>query len=186
MQITDAIYRRRAVRAYTGEPVRKEIIEALIEAAIQAPSAMNRQDWRFTVVRDGKLLDRVSRGAKAYLLEHLPPDGAEYGLGEMLADPEFQIFYHAPVLILISAASDSAWAVEDCALAAQNLMLAACAHGLGSCWIGFAQAWLQLPEGKAALGLADACKPVAPIIIGHPQSVPSPVERKTAQIRWIG
>ncbi len=169
MQIMDAIYRRRAVRAYKTEPVRDELIEALIEAAIQAPSAMNRQPWRFTVVRDQRLLDRVSRGAKRHLLEHLPPDDGEDQLDETLRDPDFQIFYHAPALILISAVRERAWGIEDCALAAENLMLAAVAHGLGSCWIGFAQSWLQLPEGKAALGLDADCLPVAPIIVGHPE-----------------
>lgn len=186
MQIMDAIYRRRAVRAFTDESVGTEIIEALIEAAIQAPSALNRQPWAFTVVRDRKLLDRVSRGAKAHLLETLPPGGGEHDFASLLSDPDYQIFHHAPVLILISAASEGSWAVEDCSLAAENLMLAACAHGLGSCWIGFAQSWLQLPEGKAALGLPDACKPVAPIVVGHPKSPPLPVERKKPQIRWIG
>ena len=183
MQVMDAIYRRRAVRAYTDEPVRTEIIEALIEAAIQAPSAMNRQPWSFTVVRDQKLLDRVSRGAKAHLLENLPPGGGEHDFAGLLSDRDYQIFHHAPVLILISAASEGPWAIEDCSLAAENLMLAACAHGLGSCWIGFAQSWLQMPEGKAAL---DACMPVAPIIVGHPKSAPLPVERKKPQIHWVG
>lgn len=186
MQIMDAIYRRRAVRAYKAEPVRDELIHALIEAAVQAPSAMNRQPWRFTVVRDQRLLDRVSRGAKRHLLEHMPPDDGEDQLAETLRDPDFQIFYHAPALILISAVRERSWGIEDCALAAENLMLAAVAHGLGSCWIGFAQSWLQLPEGKAALGLDDDCLPVAPIIVGHPEFAPPPVERVKPQIRWIG
>lgn len=184
MQIMDAIYRRRAVRAFTPEPVREEIITALIEAAIQAPSARNDQPWRFTVVRDQKLLDRVSRGARAHLLESNPP--ADEVRHEMLTDPDFQIFYHAPVLIVISAVADKPWAIEDCAVAAENLMLAAVAHGLGSCWIGLAQAWLQIPEGKAALGLDSDCLPVAPIIVGHPDGPVPAVERKPADIRWIG
>ena len=124
-------------------------------------------------------------GAKAHLLETLPPDG-EHRLDKMLTDPDFHIFYHAPALILISAVADRPGAIEDCALAAQNLMLAAVAHGLGSCWIGLAQPWLRLPEGKAALGLDDDSLPVAPIIVGHPQTVETPVERKAPQIRWIG
>ena len=186
MQIMDAIYRRRAVRAFADEPVRTKIIEALIEAAVQAPSAMNLQPWTFTVVRDQRLLDRVSRGAKAHLLENLPPGGGSHDFGAMLSDPDYQMFHHAPVLVLISATREGPWAIEDCSLAAENLMLAACAHGLGSCWIGFAQSWLQMPEGKAALDLPDACLPVAPIVIGHPKSTPLPVERRPPQIHWLG
>ena len=64
-------------------------------------------------------------------------------------------------------------------------MLAARGMGLGTCWIGFAQAWLGTPEGKAALKLPTSYVPVAPIIVGHPKSVPSPVLRKEAEIRWL-
>jgi len=66
----------------------------------------------------------------------------------MLSDPNFHIFYHAPVLILISGTAESLWKAEDCALAAENLMLAAYVAGLGSCWIGFAQRFLNSPDGK--------------------------------------
>jgi nitroreductase len=104
----------------------------------------------------------------------------------MLSNPDFQIFYHAPALIVISAVQGGPWAVEDCALAAANLMLAACAEGLGTCWIGFAQSWLQTLEGKTALDLPAAYLPVAPIIVGRPASALPPVPRKDARIRWLG
>jgi len=68
-----------------------------------------------------------------------------------LNDPNFDIFYGAPALIVISTVTQIPWAIEDSALAAENLMLAARGMGLGTCWIGFAQAWLGTPEGKAAL-----------------------------------
>jgi nitroreductase len=105
---------------------------------------------------------------------------------EMLTDPKFDIFYHAPVLILISIVVDMPWAVEDGAVAAENLMLAARAAGLGTCLIGFAHGWLGTPEGKALLKLPASYKPVAPIIVGHPKSQPAPVPRKQPEIRWVG
>ena len=100
-------------------------------------------------------------------------------------DPNFDIFYGAPALIVISTATQIPWAIEDSALAAENLMLAARGMGLGTCWIGFAQAWLGTPEGKAALKLPTSYFPVAPIIVGHPKSVPLPVPRKEPEIRWL-
>ncbi len=87
---------------------------------------------------------------------------------------------------MISAVATDEWNVEDCSLAAQNLMLAAYAAGLGSCWIGFAQRWLGTPAGKAALALPASHVPVAPIIVGHPKSLPQPVPRKAPDIRWMG
>jgi nitroreductase len=160
-------------------------LRALIDAAVLAPSAVNEQPWIFTVVRDQDLLDRISRQAKAHMLSNPPAAADANRFRKMLADPEFQIFYHAPALILISAIAPGPWIVEDCTLAAENLMLAAHADGLGTCWIGFAQGFLGTPEGKQLLDLPAACVPVAPIIVGHPASVPPPVPRKAPRVHWI-
>jgi nitroreductase len=184
MDINEAIAGRRAVRAYTAQAVDEESIHRLIDAAIEAPSAINQQPWTFTVVRDQGLLDRISREAKAQMLA-TGAAGPDHHRG-MLEDPAFHIFYHAPALILISGAQDGPWIVEDCSLAAENLMLAAYGMGLGSCWIGFAQGYLNTPEGKAVLGLSAATRPVAPIIVGHPQGAAPPVARRTPQIHWLG
>lgn len=186
MDFERAIYSRRAVRQYKPDPVDEATIRRLIDAAIQAPSAVNEQPWIFSAVRDQTVLGRISEAAKAHVLA-APPEGmtAEH-LHERLADPDFHIFYHAPALIVISSATPGRWAAENCALAAENLMLAARDAGLGSCWIGFAQDWLATPEGKAAIGVPQSCLPVAPIIVGYPESQPAPVAHKEPDIIWIG
>lgn len=183
MELGQAIYDRRATRAYTSEPVDKAVLEALVDAAIQAPSANNLQPWAFCVVRDAALLDHISNEAKA-LIER----GASLHphMVEMLGKPNFQIFYQAPALILICAADDSEWSHVDCTLAAQNLMLAAHGKGLGSCWIGMAQSWLESDEGMAALNLPAHWTPVAPIIIGHPSGTTPATPRNTPELHWCG
>jgi len=185
MDIMETIYTRRAVREFTAEPIDVHVLEKLIDAAVQAPSAINQQPWSFFVVRDKKLLARISREAKAYLLENPPAGSASHRFEEMLRDPDFDIFYGAPALIVIASMAESPWAVEDCSLAAENLMLAARALELGTCWIGFAQAWLGTPEGKAVLKIPPDHIPVAPIIAGYPKSQPPPVPRRRPQIDWI-
>jgi nitroreductase len=185
MDVIEAIFHRRAVREYISEPVDREALISLVDAAIQAPSAVNQQPWSFAIVRDQNLLDRISRESKKHMLADPPAAVASDHFRALLSDPDFQIFYHAPALIVISAVAASPWAVEDCSLAAENLMLAAHAAGLGSCWIGFAQPWLGSPSGRATLGLPAAYIPVAPIIVGRPKSAPSPVPRKAPEIRWI-
>jgi nitroreductase len=186
MELLQAIYGRRAVRAYTRERVADGQIEALVDAAIQAPSALNRQPWSFCVVRDPVLLARISNEAKALMLRNPPAGLPSHELEQMLADPDFDIFYQAPVLILISAVEPGTWSLIDCALAAENLMLAAFGMGLGSCWIGLAQAWLDTAEGKAALGLPAGHAPIAPIIVGYPAEAVPRVQRNTPAISWIG
>lgn len=185
MELLQAMYARRAVREFTPEPIERATVLRLIDAAVQAPSAVNEQPWSFTVVQDRALLARISNESKAHILRAPPKDTGAHHFEQMLRDPDFDIFYRAPVLVLISSMTANQWAVENCALAAENLMLAACAEGLGSCWIGFAQGWLGTGAGKAALGLTPACLPVAPLIVGHPRSTPPPVPRKPPEIRWI-
>ena len=98
----------------------------------------------------------TSHEAKAHFLATTPAGAQPSHFMSRLDDADFQIFYHAPVLVLISAATEGAWVVEDCTVAAENFMLGAYALGLASCWIGFALSYFKTPQGKAAFGLSDA------------------------------
>ena len=185
MDLERAIYARRSVREFTAQPVDEAMIRRLIDAAIQAPSAVNEQPWSFVVVADKVLLSRISNHAKAHLLRSPPENVSSPHFQGLLRDPDFDIFYGAPALIVIASATAGPWAIENCTLAAENLMLAACAAGLGTCWIGFAQSWLGTVDGKAELDLPAKYLPVAPIIVGHPKSTTPPVSRREPEIRWI-
>ncbi|MFZ3350993.1 MAG: nitroreductase [Xanthobacteraceae bacterium] len=178
MDLKEAIYSRRATREFASDPVDESTLRAMIDAAVQAPSAVNAQPWSFCVIRDKALLGKISRDAKAYMIRTTPVGLMSHHFDQILNDANFDIFYHAPVLIVICSRTEIPWAVEDCALAAENLMLTARAAGLGTCWIGFAQGFLGTPEGKAMLQLPSAYKLVAPIIVGHPASMPAPVSRE--------
>jgi nitroreductase len=185
MNLLHAIYTRRSVRDFTGEPVEDADIADLIDAAVQAPNAVNLQTWAFVAITSKALLKRVSAEAKVMALESLPdrPESAE--LRSRLKEPAFDIFYSAPALIVIWTADPGEMATHDCCMAAENLMLAAHAKGLGTCWIGLVEPWLHEAKGKAALGLPPDARPVAPIIVGYPKEQPAPPGRRAAQIRWI-
>lgn len=186
MEIKEAIFGRRSVREYTSQHVEEQTIRHLIDAAVHAPNAVNQQPWMFTVVRDKTVLDKLSRASKSHMLATMPGGAHSDHFRSLLSDPNFHIFYQAPVLVLISATAQGPWIVEDCALAAENLMLAAQGVGLGSCWIGFAQSFLNTAEGKNLLDLPAASVPVAPIIIGHPKAVPFDIPRKAPDVQWVG
>jgi nitroreductase len=184
MEVMRAITSRRAVRDYTDALVPAEEIRALIEAAVLAPSARNLQPWSFAVLLDRNQIEGCADQAKQWLLENR---AAEIGaFTEMLNEPGYSLFHHAPALVVVLATDDTQQSAEDCCLAAQTLMLAARARNLGTCWIGLARPWLNLETTKAELGLPSAYQAVAPIVIGHPKNWPEPHERKPPEINWLG
>lgn len=120
MDITEAIYGRRSTREFSAQAISDATIRKLIGAAIQAPSAVNEQPWTFTVIRNSGVLDPISRDAKVHMLAMMPKESRSQHFRPMLDDAEFHIFYHAPLLIVISASTPGPWISEDCAFAATS------------------------------------------------------------------
>lgn len=186
MELMAAIRNWRAVRDYTAKAVDEETVRLLIDAAAEAPSAGDRQAWSFVIVNNRAILKRCSDAAKAELLmnrsgsiDHLA------AFRDRLASTDYNIFYDAPVLIVICATEPDTMAAQSVCLAAENLMLAARDIGLGTCWIGFAEAWLATPQAKAELTIPADHITIAPIIVGYPQQWPKRPGRRTPQITWI-
>lgn len=182
IEVLNAIYERRAVRRYKSDRVERKAIEQLIDAAIQAPSSMNRQPWAFVVIEGAALLESYSSLVKAYMLKVL--DGPMPHAIEALGD-KVNIFHGAPLLIVVCATSPGQ-AAEDCCLAAQNLMLAAFANGLATCPIGLARPWLARQGTKDEIGIRSDLTPVFPLIVGVPDEAPVAPAREPARIQWIG
>jgi nitroreductase len=182
MDVMEAIYKRRAVRAYTDQPVDRATVEALIKAATHAPSSMNEQPWSFTVVQDPKRLASWSDRIKTHLLLRLKPDSPLAKYRDMIADPDYHVFHRAGTLIIICARPGAHNGEEDCSLAAQNFMLAACSMGLGTCPIGFARPWLNQARIKRSFGIPDGYVPVFPVVVGYPSGETPPVQRREPEI----
>ena len=182
MDVTEAIYQRRSVRAYTDQSVDKATVDALLKAATQAPSSMNEQPWAFVVVQDPTQLTLWSERIKAHVLKRLKPDSPLDKYRDMLANPDYHVFHRAGTLIIICARSDAHNGEEDCSLAAQNLMLAAHAMGMGTCPIGFARPWLNLTKGKRELAIPATYRAVFPVIVGYPKGETATVARKEPEI----
>jgi nitroreductase len=182
MTFAEVLLARRAVRAYTSRKVDETIARTLLHAAVHAPSAMNGQPWRFSIVQDLAQLKRYSDRAKAMLLKRLSSDPKTSQYAERLRDPAFNIFYDASMLIVIGVDERGTYTDADCWLAAANLMFAATEAGLGTCPIGFAIPVLNVPDVKAEIGLPETGTAVAPILVGYPAVVPPPVPRADAKI----
>ena len=164
---------RRSIRKYEDRPVPDELLDAVLQAGIHAPSGMNTQGVRLVAVRDPELIATLSRLNAAVM--------------NATNDP----FYGVPCVVIVLADPElyGGW-VEDGALALGNMMNAAHALGLGSCWIHRARQVFDSPEGKALLeqwGLPTHLRGVGNCILGYPAcDHSSPAPRKDGRIVKIG
>jgi len=179
----DVIARRRSIRQYEDRPVARDIIRELLRECTLAPSAGNTQPWRFVVVQNREWLRRLSDHSKACLLARVEADPEHFArrYESYLRDPDFNVFYDAPCLILVTCPKELKTGPLDVALAAAYFMLGAAARGLGTCWIGLG-ACIEGPDIRAGLGLTPDDLVVAPLILGYPREQPAPPERTPPQI----
>jgi nitroreductase len=144
MEVSEAIQRRKSVRAYTKTLVPEEKLGRILEAARLAPSAENIQPWYFVVVTDYKKRKEIAKsGIFAGFLDESPV--VIVGCGDRKASPK--------------------WYEIDVAIAMQNMVLAATAEGLGTCWIG------SFDEGllKKLLKIPEHFSVVALLTVGYPR-----------------
>lgn len=184
MELFEAIRSRRSIRRYRPEPVPQGVIVRLLEAACWAPSAHNRQPWRFAVIADAEVKERLARAMGARLRADLERDGLPPEVIEKDVARSYARITGAPVVILVALTladmdvypdpwrSQAEWtmAVQSVAMAVQNLLLAAHAEGLGACWMC---APLFCPDVvKAALDLPEDWQPQVLITLGYPAELP--------------
>jgi nitroreductase len=182
MNVLEAIRTRRAVRAYLPRVVDEATVRALLNAAVQAPSAINEQLWIFAVVQDTRQLARWSDRAKRMLLDQGSADPKTHRYNPRLVEPNFNVFYDSSTLVVIGSRQRGTYTDADCWLAAENLMLAACEAGLGSCPIGLSVPLLNSPDVKEELRFPPSAVAVAPIILGYPSAPAPAVPRAEPQI----
>lgn len=153
----DLMYTRRSVREYTDEPVTDKQVEAMLKAAMAAPSAQDLQPWHFVLVRKRKNLDKLAKTHKyAYMLEK------------------------APLAIVVCGdeqVSKRHW-VEDTCVATQNLLLAATALGLGGVWISLYPKKKHQKYVREVLDIPEHVGVLCVLALGHP------AEKKESRTRY--
>jgi nitroreductase len=166
MEALEAIFTRRSVRDFKSDPISEHDVNDLLRAGMQAPSARNEQPWHFFVIDDPDLL-------------HAIPDFHPYS----------KMLLQAPMAILVCSdrkleAKRVSW-VLDCSAATQNILLAAHAKGLGAVWIGIFPDKKRISGIRNLLKLPNDIRPVALVAVGHPASIPDPVDRFIPQrVHW--
>lgn len=164
------IMTRRSVRAFKPDPVSREELEALLEAAAYAPSAMNRQTWEFTAVANTEKIQKLA----ALIKEELGRDNYD--------------MYHPAALIIPSNLKDNPFGKEDNACALENIFLAAHSMGIGSVWINQLQGICDKPAIRAfltELGIPEDHVVYGMAALGYAASEPSQTVQKTAVKRII-
>lgn len=124
------IAKRSSRRCYKPDQLTEAQLDAIVAAALQAPSANNAQPWQFIVVQDQELLAQINAAATKNAMKREASNRSP-----RFNDPAFNIFYHAPTVIFISA-PDGRYTPLDCGIAVQNIALAAESLGLGSVILG--------------------------------------------------
>ena len=193
--VFENIYLRRSVRAYKPNDVPDDIIRELIKAGTYAPYSpypTRDQPRRFVVIKNREMIDRLSERAKKLWLDAGTSSGPESKLPENLMKalkmPEFNIFYKAPVLILMFAMPDTHTSHEyDCAAAAENMLIAARSLGIGSCWIGFGMPLGSNQNTLAELDVPEGYRLMVPLIFGYPvKDIETPPPRDADVIfKWV-
>ena len=157
MEFMDVISRRRSIRKYKPDPVPKEDIEYILEAARLAPSWANSQCWKFIVVTDPEVKEELASAGNDWIAQ-------------------------APVIIVACAdptrpgtKGDQEYYMLDIGIAMEHLILAAADRGLGTCWIGaFDEA-----TAKSALGVPENIRVVASTPLGYPAEEPGFKSRRS-------
>lgn len=184
-QILETIKSRRSIRQFKPDQLKEADLAAIIEAGCYAPSAMNGQSWHFTVIQNKELLDRMS-----VQVRDLYKDIDSPRIKERLKDPNWQAFYRAPVMVVVSGQREARFHQTDCAAATQNMLLAAASLGIGSCWIGIIAQLLDSPLGEKfarELKIPEGYKPLYAVALGYPEGEqPQAAPRKEDAVRYIG
>jgi nitroreductase len=158
MDVFTAISQRKSVRKYKDKAVDETVLRQVLDAGRIAPSAGNRQDWKFIVVRDQETRRKLAIAAK----------------GQMFVE-------QAPVTI-VGCATEPTYlmmcgqsaGILDVSIAFSFMMLAATEHGLGTCWLG---AFVENAV-KKILDVPDQVRIVAMTPLGYPDEVPTGRPRK--------
>ena len=164
MNTLEAIKGRRSIRQFTYEPIEKDALEKLLDAARWAPTASNQQRWRFVVVTSPTVKELIKKFSPG-----------------IFAVPS------AFIVVCIEKAAGAGVGAEvtylaDCAIAAQNIMLAAYELGIGTC-IVISYAKVAVRE---ILNLPENVEPLFLITLGYPAEAPEPPPRlELSQIVFV-
>jgi F420 biosynthesis protein FbiB-like protein len=188
--LRDFLRTRRSVRRFKPDPVPDSVLQDILSTATFAPSAHNRQPWRFVVLTDSTAKIRLSESMAVDFQRDLKKDGLAAEEIEKRVNRSRQRIEEAPAVIILCLdmgemdvypdtrrkKAEYMIATQSAANAGMQLLLAAHAEGLGGVWVCspmFAQEIVQ-----KALNIPSNWEPQAMFLLGYPAEAPAARERK--------
>jgi nitroreductase len=205
------ILRRRSTRIFKKKQVPADLVRRILEAGRFAPTAGNYMHWRFSVVRDPKMIKEMDDDAfnttakmgeylnywkRPYLkpivkvLQYKYPNELHpipHGVLKLMSEKSFKPFWDAPTLILLYKDVRGIGNPDlDLGICGQNMILAAHSMGLGTCWVGLVKALRFSPRWKKLLDIQYPYSLEQAICVGYPVGEADGfVERDTHAIDWF-
>jgi nitroreductase len=176
------ITERYSCRDFTGTALTDAQIKALVDAALAAPSGMNRQPWHIIVVTDKALIDELDVEAMGIL--GAAEDKSGY---ERIKSRGGKVYYNAPCMVIVTT-DDSGFGALDCGIVSQNVALAAASLGLGNVICGMAGMPISGPRGdefKKRLKFPDGHRFAISVLVGAAKSGKAPHELDTGKVTYI-
>ncbi len=184
---------RRSVRRFQERPVPEALLRRVLETGTWAPSAHNRQPWRFAVLTGPAEKARLAEKMGAAFRRDLEADGLPESQIQLLVERSHRRIAGAPAVVVLCLTTlemdvypdvkrrraEFRMALQSAALAGGQILLAAHGEGLGGVWVC---APLFAPgEVSAALGLPEDWEPQAMLLLGYPETIPPPRTRKSLE-----
>jgi len=176
------IAERYSCRDFTGAPLTDAEVNAIAEAALAAPSAMNRQPWHVIIVTNKGLIDELDTEAMGILAA-----GEDKSGYERIKSRGGKVYYNAPCMVI--ATSDSAgFSPMDCGILSENVTLAAASLGLGSVICGMAGIPLSGPHGEELakrLKFPNGHRFAIAVLVGAAKSGKAPHELDKSKLTYV-
>ena len=180
MDVLKTIENRRSHRVYKEDQIPEEVLNQILTAGLQSPSARNHQPWHLSVVQDTSLIQEVHDEAAKVMGK----DGSP-----RFSDPDFQIFYYAPTVVFIFGEKDFPWTQVDCGIAVENIALAAEGLGIGSVILGLPKPAFTGDRGdelRERLQCPEGYDFVIAIALGYSTDMKEPHDLREQKISRIG
>ena len=165
----DVIFARKSVRSYTDQPVSDEQVETMLRAAMAAPTGMNVQPWRFVVIRDQAVKEKLA-GPRGGMIAQAPVVFVICGETTLMRKP-----FGQPDAEAVEVENGN-W-TQDCSAATENLLLAAEALGLGAVWTAAHPYADRVNPIREALGLPESVTPLCVGPCGYPAGDDQPKDK---------